>query len=75
MKIHRLYSMLRERRKALGLSQPELARLSGISVHTLINLEAGRGSPTLRTVEAVATTLGYHLALTLTPPPMDEEDE
>ena len=68
MKNTRLYAMLRERRRLLGLSQPELARLSGVSVHTLINLEAGRGAPTLRTVEAVANTLGYHLVLTLVPP-------
>ncbi len=65
MKKEELFDRIRERRKVLGLDQAELARLSGISVHALINLETGKGSPTLRTLLAVCEVLGLYLDLSL----------
>ncbi len=61
MKIEDIFQTVRARRKALGLDQIELARLSGISVHALINLEGGKGTPTLRTLIAVCDVLGLHV--------------
>ncbi len=58
-----IFVALRERRKVLGLDQRELAQLSGVSVHALINLERGQGSPTLRTLLAVCDVLGFQLDL------------
>ena len=48
-----------ERRDELRFTQARLARVSGLSVHTLSNLETGEGNVTLDTLLKVAETLGY----------------
>jgi len=50
-----------ERRDTLQVSQARLAKLSGISVHTLSNLETGEGNVTLDTLLKVTQTLGYKI--------------
>jgi len=48
-----------ERRDTLQVTQARLAKLSGVSVHTLSNLETGEGNVTLDTLLKVTRTLGY----------------
>ena len=48
-----------ERRDTLRISQAYLAELSGVSVHTLSNLETGKGNVTLDTLLKVADTVGF----------------
>lgn len=48
-----------ERRDELRITQARLAHVSGLSVHTLSNLETGEGNVTLDTLLKVAETLGY----------------
>jgi len=48
--------ILRER-KALGLTQGQLAKLAGVRPETLCRLETGRHSPTVRTVEKIDRAL------------------
>jgi DNA-binding XRE family transcriptional regulator len=48
--------ILRER-KALGLTQGELAKLAGVRQETLCRLETGRHSPTVRTVKKIDRAL------------------
>ena len=47
-----------ERRDTLRISQAYLAGLSGVSVHTLSNLETGKGNVTLDTLLKIAGVLG-----------------
>lgn len=47
------------RRDELRITQARLARVSGVSVHTLSNLETGVGNVTLDTLLKVVTTLGF----------------
>ena len=47
------------RRNELRITQARLARVSGVSVHTLSNLETGEGNVTLDTLLKVVTTLGF----------------
>ena len=47
-----------ERRDTLRISQAYLAELSGVSVHTLSNLETGKDNVTLDTLLKVARVLG-----------------
>ena len=47
-----------KRRNTLNVSQARLAKLSGISVHTLSNLETGCGNVTLDTLLRVTNVLG-----------------
>ncbi|MFH1108659.1 MAG: helix-turn-helix domain-containing protein [Planctomycetota bacterium] len=48
--------ILRER-KALGLTQGQLAKLARVRQETLCRLETGRHSPTVRTVEKIDRAL------------------
>ena len=52
-----------ERRDALSISQAQLAELSGVSVHTLSNLETGGGNVTLDTLLKVTGVLGLKVLL------------
>ncbi len=49
------------RRDTLGITQARLAKLSGISVHTLSNLETGEGNVTLATLLKVAAIVGFRV--------------
>lgn len=45
-------------RKDKGLSQEQLATAAGISRITVARLEAGKASPTLKTLERLSSALG-----------------
>ena len=51
------------RRETLDITQARLAKLSGVSVHTLSNLETARGNVTLDVLLKVAKTLGYKVTV------------
>ena len=51
------------RRDALHISQGRLAELSGVSVHTLSNLETGGGNVTLETLLKVTEILGLKVTV------------
>ena len=48
--------IIRERR-ALGLTQEQLAKLSGVRQETICRLETGQHSPTVRTIEKIERAL------------------
>ena len=52
-----------ERRDTLDVSQARPAKLSGVSVHTLSNLETGKGNVTLDTLLKVAGILGLKVEI------------
>jgi transcriptional regulator with XRE-family HTH domain len=56
-----LAARLREERRRSGLSLRALAVRSGLSTTTVHQIEAGRGSPSLATLHALAATLGVAL--------------
>lgn len=51
------------RRGTLMISQKRLAELSGLSVHTLSNLETGKGNVTLDTLLKIAGILGLKVTI------------
>ncbi len=54
---------IKERRKALKVTQPQLAALAEISVNTLYKIERGQANPTLDTLTKIANTLGLEVCL------------
>jgi transcriptional regulator with XRE-family HTH domain len=54
---------VRERRRILGISQKTAAELSGISVHTLSDIESGKGNPSVKVLIAVLDALGLELVI------------
>lgn len=55
--------MLRKRREASNISQRDLAALAGLSVHTISDVEGGKGNPTLEVIEKLCDCLGLELVL------------
>lgn len=62
-----LDEFVRDRRKALGLTQPELAEKAGVGLRFLRELEAGKTTLRLDRVNTVLALFGHELA----PVPMD----
>lgn len=58
-----LGNVIRARRKALGITQAELADLSGISVRTIVEIESGGNSISLKRLLPVLATLGLRLSI------------
>ncbi len=61
---YRLASDLISRRRALGMTQQQLAAASGIRQSEISRIEGGNGNPTLKTIGALAHALGAELRLT-----------
>lgn len=57
---------VRRIRTARGLSLSDLARRAGVAKATLVGLEAGRGNPTVSTLQALADELGVAIEQLLT---------
>lgn len=54
---------IKERRKTLRVTQPQLAELAGISVNTLYKIEREQANPTLQTLTKIADVLGLEVSL------------
>lgn len=65
MNYQELGKMIRERRKALKVTQPTLAGLSGVGLNTVVAVERGNGNPKLQTIKEILETLGLQLDVRL----------
>ena len=63
MSPNELGQALRNRRKLAKITQTDLADLSGLSVHTLSDLESGKGNPTLEVLSKLCNVLGLEIQL------------
>ncbi len=54
---------LKERRVFLGIDQKALSELSGVAIHTISNIESGKGNPTLAIVDKIIRVLGMDLTV------------
>ncbi len=54
---------IQSRRKALRVTQSQLADLAGISVNTLYKIERGQANPTLETLTKITDPLGMEICL------------
>jgi y4mF family transcriptional regulator len=64
----KLGGIIRQRRELLGLSQTQLAALSGISTRTIQLVEQGKANPSLDTLVNLIDILGLQLELVLKDP-------
>ncbi|WP_367392093.1 helix-turn-helix domain-containing protein [Lewinella sp. LCG006] len=63
MLVKEIGEQIKERRKLLGLRQPDLAELADVSVNTLYKLERGQNNPTLDILERILKVLGLEIHL------------
>ena len=59
---------IKERRGTLGITQPDLTEMAGISINTLYKIETGQGNPTVKVLNKIAEILGMELTLTVKKP-------
>ena len=58
-------SIIKERRKHLGVNQQTLADLAGVGLNTLVAIERGEGNPQLNTLLTILDTLGLQMDIKL----------
>ena len=63
MHLNNIVETLKKRRIRLQVTQETLALLTGVSLRTIKQLEAGKGNPTLETIQKLADALGLELQL------------
>ncbi len=55
--------LIRKRRVSLRIDQRALSEIAGVSVHTLSNIEAGKGNPTVAILERLLNALGMEFRI------------
>lgn len=63
-----LGTIIKERRKALSITQRELAALAGIGINTLTKIERGEANPSLKAVISILDTLGLKMDIKIKTP-------
>lgn len=61
-------NQIKERRDTLGITQPDLAEMAGISKNTLYKIETGQANPTLKVLNKIAEILGMEITMTVKKP-------
>ena len=57
------YSIIKERRFLLGLTQQDLADYVGLSLRIIKSIEVGKANPSVATLSKIAEVLGLELRL------------
>jgi transcriptional regulator with XRE-family HTH domain len=68
-----LINTIKGRREDLKVNQEHLAKLSGVGLRTLKQIESGKGNPTLQTIQKIADVLGLEVCLKVKSEITDEE--
>lgn len=68
MLVQEIGEKIKERRNTLGITQPDLAEMAGISKNTLYKIETGQANPTVNVLNKIAHILGMELSLTIKQP-------
>ena len=58
-------TIIKERRKHLGVNQQTLADLAGVGLNTLVAIERGEGNPQLNKLLTILDTLGLQIDINL----------
>lgn len=56
---------IKDRRSILGISQQDLADISGVSLRTIKMIEVGKSNPSVATLEKIGNVLGLELTFQL----------
>ena len=55
--------IIKERRKFLGITQQAFAEITGISLRSLIDIETGKGNPTILQIDKLLSALGLSIEI------------
>jgi transcriptional regulator with XRE-family HTH domain len=63
MLIQEIGKSIKLRRKALKITQPNLAQLAKVATNTLYKIERGQANPTMNIIEKITDVLGLEITL------------
>jgi transcriptional regulator with XRE-family HTH domain len=63
MHLSEIYIKIKERRTLLGITQRDLADISGVGLRTIKGIETNRGNPSIGTLSKIIDVLGMELDL------------
>lgn len=63
MLIQEIGKSIKQRRKALKITQPNLAQLAKVATNTLYKIERGQANPTVDILEKITDVLGLEVKL------------
>lgn len=63
MGVEEIGALIKERRRTLKITQPDLAEMAGISKNTLYKIETGQANPTIRMLNKIADILGMEVII------------
>ena len=66
MNILTIGETIKKRRKLLGLDQREFSEITGVAIHTISDIESGKGNPTIDTIIKICQPLGLEFILRVT---------
>jgi y4mF family transcriptional regulator len=59
----KLGRLLKNRRNELSINQIDLSEISGVALHTISDIESGKGNPTLQVINKICDILGMELMI------------
>lgn len=68
MHLKEIIEAIKKRREILGVTQQDMAELSGVGLRTLKALESGKSNPTFETLNKLAEVLGMEMKLEVKQP-------
>lgn len=57
------YSIIKERRSVLGITQQDLSDYTGLSLRYIKSVESGKANPSMETLSRIAEVLGLEIVL------------
>ncbi len=57
------YSIIKERRNLLGLTQQDLADYTGLSLRFIKSIELGKANPSIKSLNKIAEILGLEVTI------------
>lgn len=57
----KLQEIIKQRRVILGITQQDLADFSGVGLRTIREIEAGKGNPSIETLNKILEALGLEM--------------
>jgi y4mF family transcriptional regulator len=63
MHLSNMHGKIKERRSLLGITQQDLADISGVGLRTIKEIETNKGNPSINTLSKILDALGMELDL------------
>ena len=60
-----IYRKIKDRRLLLGITQQDLADISGVALRTIKQIETGKGNPSFNTLSKISEVLGMSVELVI----------